>query len=187
MYEKKEDYYFTASRLVPYKKVDLIAEAFSKMPDKKLYIIGNGTEFEKVKKFESSNVILLGYQENSVLIDYMKRAKAFIYCAEEDFGIVPIEAQACGTPVIAYAKGALKETIIDIEKSLEPTGVLFNEQSCESIIDAVKVFENNIQKIAPENCRKNALRFSEDAFIKNFKDFINVKIKDFFGVELGYF
>lgn len=179
LYEKKEDFYFTASRLVPYKKVDLIAEAFSKMPDKKLYIIGNGTEFEKVKKFESSNVILLGYQENSVLINYMQKAKAFIYCAEEDFGIVPIEAQACGTPVIAYSKGALKETIVNIDKP-EPTGILFDEQSIESLMDAVINFEKNSNQFLPENCRKNALRFSEEVFINNFKAFVDNKVNDFF-------
>lgn len=103
--ENKDDYYFTASRLVPYKRIDLIVEAFSYMPNKKLVVIGDGTEMSKIKSKAAKNVEVLGYQPNEVMREYMQNAKAFIFAAEEDFGITPVEAQACGTPVIAFGKG----------------------------------------------------------------------------------
>lgn len=102
--ESKDDYYMTASRLVPYKRIDLIVDAFSLMPTKKLVVIGDGPEIKKIKMKASSNVHILGYKDKSVLIDYMSHAKAFIFAAEEDFGIVPVEAQGCGTPVIAFGR-----------------------------------------------------------------------------------
>lgn len=101
----KEDFYLTASRLVPYKKIDLIVEAFSALPDRRLVVIGDGPEMAKVRAKAGPNVQLLGYQPFSVLKDHLQRARAFVFAAEEDFGIVPLEAQACGTPVIAYGKG----------------------------------------------------------------------------------
>ncbi|MBE3059884.1 glycosyltransferase family 4 protein [Klebsiella pneumoniae] len=109
--EQKEDYYFTASRMVPYKKMDLIVEAFSRMPDKKLIVIGDGSEMIKIKAKATKNIEILGYQPNSVMEQHMKKAKAFVFAAEEDFGITPVEAQACGTPVIAFGKGGALETI----------------------------------------------------------------------------
>jgi glycosyltransferase involved in cell wall biosynthesis len=158
-HETKEDFYFTASRLVPYKRIPLIAEAFTKMPDKQLVIIGAGPEFNKVKRFSSSNVRVLGFQSAETLLQHMQRAKAFIFAAEEDFGIVPVEAQACGTPVIAYGKGGALETIIDGE-----TGLFFYEQSIAAIQDAVRRFEVEAGRFQPELCRKNAERFSSEIF-----------------------
>ena len=176
--KQKEDYYLTASRMVPYKKMDLIVEAFSKMTDKKLIVIGDGTQFEKVKsqakKFE--NIVLLGYQTFEVLKEKMQKSKAFVFAAEEDFGIVPVEAQACGTPVIAYGKGGALETVINYDKE-NPTGIFFKEQTADSIVNAVKIFEKNIKLFKPENCRKNAERFSEARFRNEFKQFIENKIE----------
>ncbi|MFH7098068.1 glycosyltransferase, partial [Klebsiella pneumoniae] len=108
--ENMDDYYFTASRMVPYKRMDLIVEAFSQMPDKKLVVIGDGSEMSKIKAKASSNIELLGYQPNSVMQEYMQKAKGFVFAAEEDFGITPVEAQACGTPGIAFGKGGALET-----------------------------------------------------------------------------
>jgi glycosyltransferase involved in cell wall biosynthesis len=102
----KGDFYITASRMVPYKKIPLIIEAFSRMPDKKLIVVGSGPEFAKCQKLATSNVTLLGHQSAEILKDYLQRAKAFVFAAEEDFGIAPIEAQACGTPVVATSGGA---------------------------------------------------------------------------------
>jgi glycosyltransferase involved in cell wall biosynthesis len=110
--------------MVPYKKMDLIVEAFSRMPDRKLVVIGEGPDFRKVKAKAGGNVELLGYQPPSVMRDYLQRARAFVYAAEEDFGIVTVEAQACGTPVIAFGKGGSLETVIETK-----TGVFFPEQS----------------------------------------------------------
>lgn len=170
---KKEDFYLTVSRMVPYKRIDLIAEAFSlKLPDKKLVIIGDGSQMEMVKAVSASNVTLLGYQDNKTVKEYMQKAKAFIFAAEEDFGIAPLEAQACGTPVIAYKKGGAVETVIDLENE-NPTGVFFKEQSIQSLSDAVKLFELNKNKITPENCRLNSERFSEEKFLDSFRKLLS--------------
>jgi len=159
LYFDKEDFYITASRMVPYKRIPLIAEAFSLMPEKTLIIIGDGPEFDKVNKFSSQNVHVLGHQPADILIKYMQRAKAFIFAAEEDFGIVPIEAQACGTPVIAFGKGGALETVIENE-----TGIFFHEQTVTSIHDAINQFEALPNLLDPDSCRRNAERFSSDIF-----------------------
>lgn len=172
----KEEFYLTASRMVPYKKIDLIVKAFAKMPQKILYVIGDGPEYKKIKEVAGENVKLLGYQEFDVLKDYMQRAQAFIFAAEEDFGITPLEAQACGTPVIAYGKGGALETVNGVEDSA-PTGVFFNSQTEESIQEAVKFFENNHSLFDPKNCREKAEQFSESIFRSEFKNFIDEKVK----------
>lgn len=170
--EKKENFYLTASRMVPYKKIPLIVEAFSKMPDKKLIVIGDGPEFEKVKKVSGRNIELLGYQNDKVLAGYMEKAKAFVFAAEEDFGIAPVEAQACGTPVIAYGRGGVLETVIN-----GITGVFFAEQTVNSMIEAVNSFEKNSDKFHPYEIRKNAERFSIERFKQEFLNFVDNVIK----------
>jgi glycosyltransferase involved in cell wall biosynthesis len=165
---EKEEFYVTASRMVPYKRIPLIVEAFSRMPDKKLYVIGEGPEFEKAKACASSNVILLGYQSTDVLVDHMRRAKAFVFAAEEDFGITPVEAQACGTPVIAYGKGGVLETVIADDRDGKRTGVFFQQQTVEAICAAVREFEGLERAIPAENCRANAERFSTEQFKAGF-------------------
>jgi glycosyltransferase involved in cell wall biosynthesis len=97
------------------------------------------------------------------MTDYMQRAKAFVFAAEEDFGITPVEAQACGTPVIAFGKGGSLETIRSLENQ-HPTGVFFEQQTVDSLVEAVNVFVRNQDSIEPSNCRSNALRFSEMRF-----------------------
>lgn len=171
---QKDDYYFTASRMVPYKRMDLIVEAFSHMPDKKLVVIGDGSEMRKVKSKASSNVEILGYQSNAVMQEYMQNAKAFVFAAEEDFGITPVEAQACGTPVIAYGKGGALETIrpYGVENA---TGYFFKEQTVESIVGAVLFFENNSDSLTPDACRNNALRFSSSRFKKEIEQYVDNK------------
>lgn len=178
---QKEDYYLTASRMVPYKKIDLIVEAFSKMPDKKLIVIGEGPQFNKVKKKAKNNIVLLGYQPFEVLKQKMQKAKAFVFAAEEDFGIIPLEAQACGTPVIAYGKGGVLETIINYDNE-KPTGMFFKQQTLDSIVKAVNKFERYQDLFLPENCRKNAEKFYKERFRKEFKAFIDEKIKEKDGV-----
>ena len=175
VYTKKENFYLTASRLVPYKKIDLIVEAFSKMPDKKLVVIGDGPDFDKVKKKAGKNIEILGYQPFEILKDYMQRAKAFVFAAEEDFGIVPVEAQACGTPVIAFGKGGAIETVVNRE-----TGLFFKEQTVESLTDAVKEFEKIEEKFDCVKIRKNAERFGKGRFKHEFKKFVDNKIEEFF-------
>jgi glycosyltransferase involved in cell wall biosynthesis len=174
--DKKDDFYLTASRFVPYKRVDLIASAFAKMPDKKLVIIGDGPDYEKVKLIcnNAPNITMLGYQETNTLKDYMQRAKAFIFAAEEDFGIIPVEAQACGTPVIAYGAGGALETVIDIADNPETgTGIFFNPQTDDSLMNAVKQFDTHYTADIHHNCRINAEKFSIATFRDNMRDFIN--------------
>ncbi|ELW9442560.1 glycosyltransferase family 4 protein [Pluralibacter gergoviae] len=172
--DKKEDYYFTASRMVPYKRIDLIVEAFSKMPEKKLIVIGDGSELGKVKSRASKNIEILGYQPNHIMLEHMQNAKAFVFAAEEDFGITPVEAQACGTPVIAFGKGGSLETIrpLGVDK---PTGIFFNEQNIKSIINQVNTFEKYVEVFEPRNCRLNSIRFSTSRFKNEIDSFIKDK------------
>ncbi|MBQ3635152.1 MAG: glycosyltransferase [Bacteroidales bacterium] len=174
--EEKEDFYLTASRMVPYKKIDLIASAFSKMPDKKLVVIGTGPEDGNIRKVAGKNVEFLGYVPNDKLNEYMQKAKAFVFAADEDFGIVPLEAQACGTPVIAYGHGGCLETIKDGE-----TGVLFWKQDEQSIIDAVKTFEAEgaNKKYTADACREWAETFSNERFKTEFSNFVKEKWTEF--------
>ncbi len=165
---EKEDFYLTASRMVPYKKIDLIVESFSAMPDKKLIVIGDGPDFEKIKAKAGSNVTLMGYQSFEVLRDHMQRAKAFVFAAEEDFGIAPVEAQACGTPVIAYGRGGALETVSD-----GVSGLFFESQDIESLISAVKQFET--MSFNPHRVRENALKFSTERFLHQLKTELNSK------------
>ncbi len=176
--EEKADFYLTVSRVVPYKRVDLIIKAFSQMQEKRLVVIGDGSKTRKIRKFATSNITLLGSQSFPVLLDYMQRAKAFVFAAEEDFGISPIEAQACGTPVLAYGKGGCLETICGLEDE-KPTGMFFREQTVECIVDIVNKFESNSQIITSFNCRQNALRFSIDNFRRNFTCFVNKEVAKF--------
>jgi glycosyltransferase involved in cell wall biosynthesis len=165
----KQDFYLTASRMVPYKKVPLIVEAFSRMPDKRLVVIGDGSEFARVKQLAASNITLMGFQPDEVLVDHMQRAKAFVFAAEEDFGITPVEAQACGTPVIAFGRGGSLETVVGSGDAASRTGVFFAEQSVEAIADAVRAFEALPVAIAPQACRQQAERFTPEAFRAAFK------------------
>jgi len=169
--EHKEDFYFTACRMVPYKRVDLIVRAFANMPDKKLVVIGDGSEMGKIKKLATPNITLLGYQDDAVLVDYMKRAKAYLFAAEEDFGISPVEAQASGTPVITYGKGGCLETVRPLGCD-KPTGVFFFEQTAEAICQAVDIFEKHTDHIKSADCRENAQSFSEQRFCDELRSFV---------------
>lgn len=163
----KEDFYLAASRMVPYKKIDVLAEAFQKMPDKRLVIIGDGPEMEKVRAKAGKNVEILGYQPDDVLRDYLQRAKAFLFAAQEDFGILPVEAQAAGTPVIAYGKGGILETVRPLGEEC-PTGVFFAQQDAAVVCKAIDLFEENQTKFSAENCRKQAEKFTRRVFQKEF-------------------
>ncbi|WP_069266038.1 glycosyltransferase family 4 protein [Paraburkholderia nodosa] len=162
----KDDFYLTASRLVPYKKIDLIVEAFARMPERRLVVIGDGPDMHKVRAKATPNVEVLGYQPFAVLHDRMRRAKAFVFAAEEDFGISVVEAQACGTPVIAFGKGGALETVRDTGS--RPTGIFFEEQNADAIIDAVESFESDPGRFRAEDCRANAERFSSRHFREQF-------------------
>ncbi|HEX8324154.1 MAG TPA: glycosyltransferase family 4 protein [Tepidisphaeraceae bacterium] len=157
--EKKEDFYLAASRMVPYKRMPLIVEAFNAMPDKKLVVVGDGTELAKVKAIAGPNVTVMGYQSFTVLRDLMRRAKAFVFAAEEDFGITPVEAMACGTPVIAFGRGGATESVVD-----GATGLFFPEQSADSLREAVERFERETDRFDPVAIRQHAEFFRPERF-----------------------
>jgi glycosyltransferase involved in cell wall biosynthesis len=161
------DFYITASRIVPYKHIPLIINAFREMPSRKLVVIGAGPLLKECVAVAPSNVQVLGYQPDEVLRYYLMRARAFIFAAEEDFGIAPVEAQACGTPVIAFGRGGATETVIDGE-----TGLFFYEQTSEAIVKAVDEFELCRSKFDRNRIRQNAERFSTARFYSEFREFV---------------
>jgi glycosyltransferase involved in cell wall biosynthesis len=173
--EIKDNYYLTASRFVPYKRVDLVVEAFSRMTDKKLVVIGDGPQEKKIKSLASSNIEFIGYQAPDKLKDYMQNAKAFVFAAEEDFGIVVVEAMACGTPVIALGKGGTAETVLNGK-----TGIHIKEQSAASIIEAVRNFEVNSGSFDPKAIRMHSEQFSRSIFEKKINAFVKTKHEEFF-------
>ena len=161
----KSDYFLAASRLVPYKRIGLVVEAFADMPDRRLKVIGDGPERAKIEALAHghANIEMLGYQPAGELREAMQKARAFVFAAEEDFGIMPVEAQACGTPVIAYGRGGTQETVVGLGAPT-PTGVFFNEQTSEAIIASVQTFEANEERFDPGVARRNAERFSPTVF-----------------------
>ena len=166
---EKDDYYITASRMVPYKRIDVIAEAFTQMGDRRLIIVGDGPERARIAEKAGPNVELVGYKSQGELVDLMSRARAFVFAAEEDFGIVPCEAQAAGTPVIGYGSGGITETVVD-----GVTGVLFDRQDAASISEAVQRFEEIAPALDPAVIRENAMRFSQEAFKSALRDYLEM-------------
>lgn len=171
--EAKEDFYLTASRMVPYKKIDLIVEAFSQT-DKRLLVIGDGPDMAKIKSKAGKNVELLGFASDETMADLMGRAKAFVFAAEEDFGITPVEAQACGTPVICFGRGGARETVLDGE-----SGLYFMEQNAKELLAAVAKFEQNYDKFEPTKIRENSLKFSRARFEAEIKSYVEKKYEEF--------
>ncbi|WP_322103407.1 glycosyltransferase family 4 protein [Paraburkholderia sp. J41] len=165
--QEREDVYLIASRMVPYKRIPLIVEAFAKMPSRRLVVIGDGPDFARCKALATPNVTLLGFQSDAVLVDWMQRARAFVFAAEEDFGISVVEAQACGTPVVALGRGGVREIVVESADPERATGLFFHEQSVEAIVDAVERFEA-APPLRPEVCRRNALRFTAERFKREF-------------------
>lgn len=168
----KEDCYVSVGRLVPYKRIDLLARAFSAMPGRRLKIVGTGPDLKKVAAACGPNVEMLGFRSNEEVRRLLAGARAFMFAGIEDFGITPIEAQALGTPVIAFADGGLRETIVGAPAA-EPTGLFFREQSEPEIIRAVDEFERTIDHFTPDACIANAGRFSEQAFRDGFRAFVD--------------
>ena len=168
----KKDYYIAISRFVPYKKIDLVIHAFNKMQDKKLIIMGNGEKFNEYKSLATSkNILFKGWVDNNEKFKIMSEAKALIYPAFEDFGIVPVEAQACGIPVIAYGSGGIKDTVIT--SGSKRTGIFFMHQTVDDIIDAVELFEKKSLEFTAIACQDNAKKYDHEIFKHNIKKLIN--------------
>ena len=164
--------YISVCRLVPYKRVNLLVEAFARMPNRRLTVVGTGPDLVKISRKAPSNVEVLGWVENEAVVEAIGSAKAILYAGIEDFGITLVEAQAAGTPVIALGRGGATETVQALHRSLAPTGVLFDEQTPEAIIAAIEDFEQHEALITERNCIANAARFSEGRFRDEVKDFV---------------
>ena len=157
--------YLVASRFVPYKRVELVVQAFAAMPERRLLVVGDGPERERVRQAAAghANVEMRPPVAQAELVRLMQGARAFVFAAEEDFGITLVEAQACGVPLIAFGRGGARDIVVDADRA-DPTGVLFGEQTAESLIAAVLRFEAEEARITSAACRANALRFSAAVF-----------------------
>lgn len=158
----REDFYITVSRLVPYKRLDIIVDAFTRM-HKPLVVIGDGPERARLERMAGPSVRFLGYQPDDTIADYLQRARAFVFAANEDFGIAPVEAQAAGCPVIAYGRGGALETVVG-RPAKNATGIFFDDQTPEELGIAVRLFEKQEGKLSAAACRRNAERFAQDRF-----------------------
>jgi glycosyltransferase involved in cell wall biosynthesis len=177
---EREDFYLTASRLVPYKCTRLIIEAFAQLPERRLVVIGDGPEFARLKAVAGPNVSMLGYQPTAVVRDYMQRARAFVFAALEDFGIAPVEAQACGTPVIAYGRGGVTESVVEGK-----SGVFFPEQAADSLAGAIQQFERRLGRFNATEIRNGVLRFGEERFRQQFRACVEEQVRRPAQVELA--
>ncbi|MET3522353.1 glycosyltransferase [Mesorhizobium abyssinicae] len=162
--EDKDDYYVCASFLAPYKRTDLVIRAFNQMPSRRLVIVGEGQQSASLRALAGPNVTFSGYLPRQDYVDTLARAKAMVFAGCEDFGIALAEAQACGTPLIAFGRGGAVDIVQRLGASAEPTGVLFKAQTVEHLKEAVERFEENSHAIAPRACSMNAARFSEENF-----------------------
>lgn len=176
---QKEDFYLTVSRLVSYKKVSLIVEAFNQL-GRPLIVIGSGPELPLIRQMAKANVQVLGWQPAEVVEKYMASAKAFVYAACEDFGMAVVEAMACGTPAIAYGAGGAKETVRDIRQHPEDgTGLLFGVQSAAALCEGVESFEGYQSALIPELARSRAAKFAPNIFAERYLGFVERCYQEF--------
>ncbi len=173
----RKGYYLCLGRFVPYKKIDMIVRAFQQMPDRELVLIGEGYGSKKFTELlkTAPNIKWLGYMPDEQMITYMQQARACIFAAKEDFGIMCVEVQACGTPVLALNYGGYRETV-----QHGVSGYLFNEQTEEGVISAVNQLEAQPLTDAAA-VRKNALRFSDERFRDEFTAFVDNCYSSFYG------
>lgn len=172
---KKQNYFLFLSRLVPYKKGDLVIKVFSNLPEK-LILAGDGPDLKRLKKNATNNIEFTGYLSDEEVVKYLSEARALIYPSEEDFGITMVEALASGTPVIAFARGGATEIVSDLSSSDRPTGILFEKQSEESLRGALEKFMKNEDRFDSRVLKDSAEQFSVDIFRERLRQFINSRI-----------
>jgi glycosyltransferase involved in cell wall biosynthesis len=163
----RDDFYLTVSRLVPYKKIDVLAKACSRL-GRRLVIIGDGPERRRVLRGTGDSVVCLGWQPDEVVADHLERCRAFVFAADEDFGIAPVEALAAGAPVIAYGKGGVLETVTAGE-----TGVFFDRQTPDAVMRAVTDYEAMAGRFHPARLRESAEPFGPEQFRRRFEAIID--------------
>jgi glycosyltransferase involved in cell wall biosynthesis len=159
----REDYYLIVSALAPYKRFDLAVEACNRL-GRELVVIGTGQDTARLKALAGPTVTFLGWQPDEAIRDHYRRCRAVLFPAEEDFGIVPVEAQACGAPVVALGRGGATETVRPLGTAAEPTGVFFAEQSVEAVVEAIGRFERATGEFDPRAARWNALPFRRERY-----------------------
>jgi glycosyltransferase involved in cell wall biosynthesis len=170
------DYFLAVSALVPYKRIQDIVEAFREI-DERVIIVGDGPEKKKLAEMAPANVEFIGWASEDTLLGLYRNCKAFIFPGVEDFGIVPVEAQACGKPVIALGEGGALETVdgpilgIDSDNRLDATGVLYRRHGPRNLADAIRKFES--MNFDSATIRNNALRFSKQIFVRNMREFVS--------------
>jgi glycosyltransferase involved in cell wall biosynthesis len=167
----REDYYLVVSAFAPYKRIDLAVRACT-LTGRKLLVIGTGQDDRRLRALAGPGVAFLGWQPDEVIRDHLRRCRALLFPGEEDFGIVPVEAQACGAPVVAFARGGAAETVVPPGGRADPTGLLFREQSVECLEDALDWFEAHAGAFSPAAARRQALHFNPHRFDEEFARFI---------------
>ncbi|MEI7445342.1 MAG: glycosyltransferase [Burkholderiales bacterium] len=171
---REPDHYVTVSRLMGYKRVDLIVDAFRALPDRRLTVIGDGPEAARLRASAPPNVRFAGHVPTAELRAAVARARAFVFAAVEDFGIAPVEALALGTPVVALRRGGTAETVAGLDDAW-PTGALFDEQTPQSLVAAIEAFERASARIHPAACVQRAARYSAAAFDRRFGDWVDAE------------
>ena len=161
---EKDDYYVTASFLAPYKRTDLVIQAFNEMPDRRLVVVGEGQQSSTLRKLAKANVTFTGFLPRAEYVDTVARARALVFAGCEDFGIALAEAQACGTPLVALGRGGARDIVRALGHAARPTGVLYKQQTVADTIAAVEHFEDHSSEITAEACRDNAVRFGSERF-----------------------
>jgi glycosyltransferase involved in cell wall biosynthesis len=174
--QPREDFYLIVSAMAPYKRIDLAIQACQRL-QKRLVLIGTGQDAKRLQAISGPESTWLGWQPNEVIRDHLRRCKALLFPGEEDFGIVPVEANACGCPVIAFGKGGITETIIPDSESRLPTGIFFDEQKVDALIEAMEHFERNRSKFNPIVARKQAENFRADRFVTEIESFISGRLR----------
>jgi glycosyltransferase involved in cell wall biosynthesis len=162
--EVKDDYFVAASFLAPYKRTDLVIEAFNQMPNKRLLVVGEGQQSARLRNLAGRNVTFSGYLPRTEYVEAIANAKAMVFAGCEDFGIALAEAQACGTPLIAFGRGGACDIVRALGVAKDPTGVLFADQSVPELLEAVETFERHSDAISSAACQRNAARFSAARF-----------------------
>jgi glycosyltransferase involved in cell wall biosynthesis len=173
--ETKDDYFVTVGRLEPYKRMDLVVQAFNDLGTK-LIVVGEGTQLAPLRRLAKSNVEFAGYCGAERVADLVSRARAFVFASREDFGIAPLEAQASGTPVIAFGRGGVPETVAGLDAAA-PTGVFFSSQTVESLREGIQEFECSGRRITAEACRQNAQRFAPQRFREELAGYVEAALE----------
>ena len=171
----RENYYLALSAFAPYKRLDLAVTACNRL-GRRLIVIGNGQDAKRLQALAGPTIQFLGWQSDEVIRDHLRRCRALLFPGEEDFGIVPVEAQACGTPVVAYGRGGILDTVVPLGAEQPATGVFFEEQTEDALIAAMEALEHDPEAFDRELLRGHALQFAYERFEREIFDYLRKAI-----------